>query len=157
MSTLERTQAHSPVDDGLALHAATICEAFQGTARAHADAPALRQPGDDAAMTWREYAERVERIAGALAALGVRRGETVAMLLTNRPETHLIDLACVHLGAIPFNLYTTSTPEQLEYLVGHAGARVAFAEAPLARALAPALDRLAGFEQVVVLDAGAAG
>jgi long-chain acyl-CoA synthetase len=157
MSTLERTEAASPVDDGLALHAATLCEAFQRTARVHADAPALRRPGDETAITWREYSERVERIAGALAALGVRRGETVAMLLTNRPETHMIDLACVHLGAIPFNLYTTSTPVQLEYLVGHAGARFVFADAPLVPALTPALDRLVGFEQAFVLDAKAPG
>jgi long-chain acyl-CoA synthetase len=157
MSTIERTdpapRGGAGTEDGHALDAATLCEAFQRTARVHATAPALRRPGDETAITWREYAERTERIAGALAALGVRRGETVAMLLTNRPETHLIDMACVHLGAIPFNLYTTSSPEQLEYLVGHAGARIAFAEAQLV----PALDRSAGLERVFVLDGSAPG
>jgi long-chain acyl-CoA synthetase len=161
MSTTERTglapRGGAGTGDGLALDAATLCEAFQRTARVHATAPALRRPGDETAIRWREYAERTERIAGALAALGVRRGETVAMLLTNRPETHLIDAACIHLGAVPFNLYTTSSPEQLEYLVGHAGARIAFAEAQLAVALAPALDRPAELEQVFVLDASAPG
>jgi long-chain acyl-CoA synthetase len=144
-------------ENGLALDARTFCEAFQRTARVYADAPALRRAGDETAITWREYAGSVEQLAGALAALGVRRGETVALLLTNRPETHLLDMACVHLGAVPFNVYTTSTPEQLEYLVGHAGGRIAFSQADLAPGLSLAVERLAAFEQVFVLDGSAPG
>ena len=52
------------------------------------------------AITWREYAERVERIAAGLAALGVERGDAVAMMLLNRPEFHLVDTAVLHLGAV---------------------------------------------------------
>jgi long-chain acyl-CoA synthetase len=125
----------------LALDAETLCEAFQRTARAHAAAPAIRLPDDELVLTWAEYAERVERLAGALAALGVERGETVAMLVHNRPEALLLDAACLHIGAAPCNLYTTSSPEQLEYLIEHSGARIALAEAPLAPRL-PALEHL---------------
>jgi long-subunit acyl-CoA synthetase (AMP-forming) len=158
MSTVERERpAVSDGDDGLALAAATLCEAFQRTAGTHADAPALRHVSDEVAIPWRAYAERVERLAGALAAIGVRRGDTVAMLVSNRPEAHVIDMACVHVGAVPFNLYVTSTTEQLEYLVGHAGSRVAFVEAGLAAGLAPAVEPLPELARVYVLDGVAPG
>ena len=157
MTTLERNLgAEDRLAAGSAFDAATLCEAFQRTARAHADEPALRHLGDETAITWREYAIWVERAGGALAALGVQPGDTVAMLLSNRPEALLLDMACVHVGAIPFNLYATSSPEQLEYLIGHAGSRVVFVEAALTSGLTPVIDRLPALEQVFVLDEGVA-
>ena len=39
-------------------------------------------------------------------------------MLTNRPETVLVDSAAMHIGAIPFSIYNTSSPEQVEYLSG---------------------------------------
>src|SRR6187549_1771801 len=80
----------------------TLPEAFQATAVMHPEKVALRTPGDVQTVTWREYAERVEKIAAGLAGLGGGRGDTVGIMLTNRPEFHLIDTAAVHLGATPF-------------------------------------------------------
>ena len=109
-----------PVErEGLALDAQTLCEAFQRTAERHADRVALRTPGGEFEITWAQYAERVRRLAGGLAAEGIGRGDTVAMMLANRPETVLVDSATMHLGAIPFSIYNTSSPEQIEYLLGH--------------------------------------
>ena len=56
----------------------------------------------------------MQRIAGGLAALGVGRGDTSALMLANRPEFHLVDTAAMHLGATPFSIYNTSAPEQIE-------------------------------------------
>jgi len=93
--------------EGSALDAETLCEAFQRTAAHFADAVALRTPGDVISITWAEYADRVERIAAGFAALGVGRGDTVGIMLVNRPEFHLVDTAALHLGATPFSVYTT--------------------------------------------------
>jgi hypothetical protein len=68
-----------------ALEAGTLCRAFQLTPAERADQVALRTPGDAVAITYREYAERVRRIAGGLAWLGFGRGDTVALMLVNRP------------------------------------------------------------------------
>jgi long-chain acyl-CoA synthetase len=106
----------------------TLCAAFQRTATADPDAVALRTPTDGSRITWRDYAHRVRRIAAGLAALGVARGDTVALMLTNRPEFHLIDTAAIHLGATPFSIYNTSSPEQIEYLLTHGGSRVVVCE-----------------------------
>src|SRR5690349_21386179 len=69
-----------------ALDAATLCEAFQLTARAYSDSPGLRTPGNEQAMTYGEWADKVEAVAGGLAELGLRRGDTLALMMTNRPE-----------------------------------------------------------------------
>jgi long-chain acyl-CoA synthetase len=133
--------------------ARTLCQAFQLTAAERADQVALRTPGDAVTVTYREYAERVRRIAGGLASLGVARGDTVALMLFNRPEFNLVDTAAVHLGAIPFSIYNTSAPEQIEYLFSNAGNRVAVTERALLPQIRTAVRRgEVSLERVVVVD-----
>src|SRR4051812_33424945 len=93
-----------------ALNAATLCAAFQMTAAQRPDQVALRTIGNGVSITFGEYAERVRQLAGALHALGVRPGNPVGFMLTNRPEFHLLDAAAMHLGAVPFSIYNTSSP-----------------------------------------------
>ena len=106
----------------------TLCEAFQTTAAAYPDKVALRTPDDSVSYTWRQYAQRVERLAAGLAGLGVNRGDTVGLMLTNRPEFHLLDTAAIHLGAVPFSIYNSLTAEQISYVLGNAGNHVMIAE-----------------------------
>lgn len=142
----------STVDAELpALAAPTLCSAFQLTAGARPTEVALRTPDDSVSITWSEYAQRVERIAAGLAAVGVGRGDTVAIMLVNRPEFHLVDTAAMHLGATPFSIYNTSSPEQIAYLFANAGNRVVVTE----RAFVPTIERIAGQagpDHVVVVD-----
>jgi long-chain acyl-CoA synthetase len=124
----------------------TLCAAFQRTAAEHPDDTALRSADGSVTISWREYGERVRRIAEGLHSLGLRRGDALALLLTNRPEFHLLDAAALHMGAVPFSVYTTSAPEQIEYLLRDSGARVAVTERSLRGHLGP------GLEQVVLVD-----
>ena len=132
--------------------AATLCEAFQATAEQFSDRVALRTPGGETELTWSQYGDAVRRVAGGLAALGVGHGDTVATMLINRPEFHIVDTAALHLGAIPFSVYNTSAPEQIEYLFANARNRVVVTE----RRFLDAIDavRAPGLEHVVVLDEG---
>src|ERR1700733_7500626 len=100
-----------------ALSAATIAEAFRITAGERAGQVAIRTRGDEFTITWGELRERVDALAGGLAKLGVQRGDSVALMLSNRPEFHLCDLAAMMLGATPFSIYTTYSPEQIRYLL----------------------------------------
>src|SRR5436190_632 len=111
-----------------ALDAATMCEAFQLTAAARADQVALRTLKDQISITFAEYRDRVQSISGGLHSLGVGRGDTLGMLLTNRPEFHLLDTAAMHIGATPFSIYSTSSSEQIAYLLGDASCGVAIVE-----------------------------
>ncbi|MET8874288.1 long-chain fatty acid--CoA ligase [Nocardia sp. NPDC004604] len=107
----------------------SFCELFQATAAARADQIALRTSDGAVSITWREYARRVRRIGAGLAALGVSHGDIVAIMLTNRPEFHLVDTATYHLGATPFSIYNTSSIEQIGYLFTNAENTVVVCEA----------------------------
>ncbi|HTK63758.1 MAG TPA: AMP-binding protein [Pseudonocardia sp.] len=129
----------------------TLCAAFQHTAAARPDAVALREAGGGVEVTWREYAERVRTLAAGLAALGVGRGATVATMMTNRPEFHLVDTAAIHLGATTYSIYNTSSAEQIAFLVTDADTRVVVCESQFADRI-----RAAGgpVEHLLVLEDG---
>ena len=138
------------VREGLALDAQTLCEAFQTTAAHHAKRVALRTPGDAVSITWEQYAERVRRIATGLAALGVGRGDTVGLMLLNRPEFNICDCAAMHLGATPFSIYSTCSAEQISYLFSNAANRTVITELGLLQSLTAAgLDSI---EHVICVD-----
>ena len=128
----------------------TLPHAFQETAALQPDSVAIRTVGDDVVITWREYADRVRKIATGLSALGVERGHTVGLMLRNRPEFHLIDTAVMHLGATPFSIYNTSAPDQIGYLFTNAENNIVFTEKDFLPAVKAAGAHLA---QVIVVDA----
>src|SRR3954469_22467846 len=114
------------------LGARTMTEAFRLTVEDHPGRVALRTKDDEVTLTWAQLRDRVDALAGGLAGLGVRRGDTVALMLGNRPEFHIADLAVMMLGAVPYSVYLTSAPEQIAYVVEDAGSRVAIVEAAYA-------------------------
>jgi long-chain acyl-CoA synthetase len=132
----------------------TLCEAFQRTASVDPDAIALRTPGGAVEITWREHAQRVRRIAEGLAALGVRRGDTVALMMTNRPEFNLCDTAAIHLGATPFSVYNTSPANQITHLFENADNRVVICEATFLDQVTAAGGKV---EHIVCVDRDAPG
>ena len=136
------------------LGVSSLCEAFQRSAAIDPDGVALRTPGGAVEITWRDYAERVRRLAAGLAALGVRRGHTVALMMTNRPEFNVCDTAAMHLGATPFSVYNTLAAEQIAHLFTNAENRVVICEAPNACRVAAAGGKV---EHVVCLDGQPAG
>lgn len=132
----------------------TLPEAFQETTNLLPDSVAIRTPGDKVVFTWRQYADRVRKIATGLAALGVERGHTVGLMLRNRPEFHLADTAIMHLGAIPFSIYNTSAPEQIRYLFSNAENQIVLTE----KDFLPAV-KMAGADpaRAIVVDTGVDG
>jgi len=140
-----------------AVEATTVTEAFRRTVAAQPDAPAVRTADGALRLTWGELSARVDALARGLHRLGVRRGDAVALLLSNRPEFQLADLAVMTLGATPFSIYTTSAPEQIAYVVGDSGARVAIAEEALVANLLAARPELQALEHVILVDGEAEG
>lgn len=136
---------------GAALDQQSLCGAFQVTARANADLPALRVTGAPDAISWREYAARVEAVARGLHALGLRPGDTVALLLRNRPTFNIVDMAALHVGAVPFSIYHTEPVAQMEALIQDSGAAVLISE-PVFETQLAALRRGSPGLRHVVLD-----
>jgi long-subunit acyl-CoA synthetase (AMP-forming) len=145
-SSTQTTPVQSAVD------AATVAEAFRRTAAAHPDLVAVRTPDDSVTLTWSELLERVDALAGGLAKLGVGRGHCVAIMLSNRPEFHIADLATVTLGATPFSIYVTYPANEIEFLITDSGARVAIVEQAFLPVILEARQNLPELEHVIVID-----
>ncbi|MGH3694966.1 MAG: AMP-dependent synthetase/ligase [Pseudonocardiaceae bacterium] len=142
------------LDAATALDATTLCEAFQITVARHPQRVALRTPGDAVVVTWAQYAERVRRTAAGLAALGVRRGDTVALMLNNRPEFHWVDVAAIHLGATGFGIYNTFAPDQVQHVLRDAGCSVVVTEQAFVGTLRRARRDCPRLEHIVSVDGG---
>src|SRR3954463_11129958 len=127
---------------GRAVGAATIAEAFRLTVEDHADQIAVRTKDDEIAWTWAELAAKVDAFAGGLHALGLRRGDTLALMVSNRPEFMVADLAATMLGATPFSIYLTSSPDQVAYVIRDAGARIAVVDEPFAELVRPLVEHV---------------
>jgi long-subunit acyl-CoA synthetase (AMP-forming) len=140
----------------MALRHATLCEAFQETSTRCADQVALRTPSDAVRVTWRDYAARVRRVATGLAATGVRRGDSVALMMTNRPEFNVCDAAAMHLGATGFSVYNTLPQDEIRYLFANARACVAFCERQFLSKVSAAAEGT-GVRTVVCVDGGGDG
>lgn len=78
-------QLASPVAE-LPVEVTTTIHAFRRTVARRPDQVAIRDPAVDLEMTYAELQQRVHAVAGGLAKLGVGHGDTVALLVANRPE-----------------------------------------------------------------------
>ncbi len=107
----------------------TYCEAFQRTAAIDPDAVAVRNVGGTQTLTWGQYSDQVRAVASGLHALGVRRGDTVALMMANRVEFYPLDVGAQHIGATAFSVYNTLSAEQLGYVLSNADAKVVMCEA----------------------------
>jgi long-subunit acyl-CoA synthetase (AMP-forming) len=137
------------------LAADTICGAFQIAVAERPQQVAHRAFGGGTALTYAEFGARVRRLAEGLHSLGVRRGDTVAEMLTNRPEFNLVDVAAVHLGATGFSVYNTLSAEQIQHLFRNSGTRVVVTERQfLPRVLEARTPEL---EHVILVDAAGHG
>jgi long-chain acyl-CoA synthetase len=111
--------------------ARTMCDVIDATFSANdPERVALKTFGDGPEYTYGEAAKLIHGVAGALHALGLRHGGTLALMMRNRPEFHIVDAAAMLLGAAPFSLYNTAPAEQLAYVMGDAGNELVVAEEP---------------------------
>ena len=76
-------------------------------------------------------------------------------MLTNRPEFHPVDSAAMHLGATPFSIYNTYTPDQIKFLVNDAATRVLVTEQAFLDTVLKAKEGADALEHVVVIDGDA--
>ena len=134
------------------MDAATLAHAFRITASERAEHVALRTKDDEVSITWSELRDRVDALAGGLAALGLGHGDALAIMLVNRPEFHIADIAAITLGATPFSIYQTYAPNQIQYVIEDAGAKIIVTEQAFLENVLEARKDLPGLEHVIVID-----
>src|SRR5688572_16454935 len=110
------------------------------------------ESGAMAAWSFWDIQQAANRLSNALAALGVQRGERVAIVLPQRPETAIAYVAIFQMGAIALPLSHLFGPEALEYRLSHAGASVAIVEPATLANLWAIRDKLPGLRHVVGVD-----
>jgi len=79
-------------------------------------------------VSWREYGEAVRKVAAGLLAFGLRHQENVAVLGENRREWLYCHLGIMSAAGATCGIHPTSAPEQTQYLLNHAEARLLFLE-----------------------------
>ena len=79
-------------------------------------------------ISWSEYLEKVREVALGLHALGVRKGDHVAIIGENQPEWLYSALGAMSVGATFVGIYSTNPVKECEYVVGHSGAAVYICE-----------------------------
>ena len=95
-----------------------------------ADGPAFREKylGIWQTYSWRESAEQVRALACGFAVMGLKRGDTIAIIGDNRPQLYWVFLAAQSIGAVPVPMYQDGVAEELQYVLNHAGVRFAVVE-----------------------------
>ena len=117
----------------------TLVDLLRRNAREHPDLPALSGPPFDGrertTLTWERVHATVTSLAVGLTDLGIRPGDRALLMMGNRPEHWLADLALLHAGAVPGSVYPTSAPQQIAHIARHGRARLAVVENPTVAAV----------------------
>jgi len=120
----EETFVHQPeAREGLASIPALLAR----NARVHAGIAAYREKefGIWQSWTWAETEREVRGLAMGFLALGMARGDYVAIIGRNRPRLYWAMVAAQSVGAIPVPLYQDAVAEEMAYVLDHCGARFA--------------------------------
>jgi len=109
---------------------ATLVDVFTRIARDHKRPDTLnyKRDGHWVSISSDELLARAKRIAAGLHAIGVQRGDRVALLSESRVEWTLTDAGAIFAGAIDVPIYATLTPPQVRYILNDSGAGVLFVE-----------------------------
>lgn len=108
----------------------TLVEIFLNRVAKTPDLVAMRfkEGGQWKPITFRDFGTQAREVANGLISLGVQKGDNVALLSGNRPEWHVADVGIMLAGATTVPVYTTNSPSQVAYIVGHSTSKVAILE-----------------------------
>lgn len=108
----------------------TIVHRLQENGRIRPNAPAYFEKVGEAWVptSWQEYVSQVRQAARALIALGVEPEGTVSILGFNRPEWSIMLMATMAVRGAGSGIYTTNSPQEVQYIVDHAESRVILLE-----------------------------
>ena len=101
-------------------------------------------------FTWAETYARCRRLASALAARGIGRGDTVAVMLPNVPAMFEAHFGVPMTGAVLNTLNTRLDAEAIAFMLGHGEAKVLITDPEFAPIVSAALDRLEGPKPLVI-------
>ena len=132
---------------------ATLNDIFFALAGHNLDRAMLyRESGQWVPISSSEIARKVAGTAQGLKALGVRKGDRIAILSENRPEWAIADFTILLLGAVTVPVYATLTPEQTAYTLRDSGATVVFVSTELQLRKVQAILPQTQIQKIVIMD-----
>jgi long-chain acyl-CoA synthetase len=109
-----------------------------------------RKQGVFVTLTYAAFYERVLMVSRGLGKMGVKPGDRIAILSENRAGWVIADMGILCCGAVTVPIYPTNTPEQIEYMINHSGAKIIFVSGKFQYTkLLKVREALAGVELVV--------
>ena len=147
----------SEVVEYAAMDAPTLAAAFRITAAENSDETWVKNRDGSVLITWGEGLARADRIAGGLRALGIAKGDTVALMLVNRPEFHIVDFGVTIAGGTPFSVYQTYTADQIDYLLKDSESKLIVTEPTYLETVQAACAALDSPPQIVLVDGPPSG
>ena len=134
------------------MHELTLAAALRVTAAENSDDVWVKNRDGSVVVRWSDGLARVDKIAGGMRHLGLTKGDTVGLMLINRPEFHLVDFGVMTAGGTPYSIYQTYTAEQIEYLLRDAATSIIVTEQLYLPVVQAACERLERTPQLVLVD-----
>jgi long-chain acyl-CoA synthetase len=160
MATQTKSAKQAKVTEQKPVERDTITKMFFGAVDRHnrPDAMRYKQGGQWRTLSHKEVEQRVTRLAAALTAMGIGKGDRVALLAENRPEWAIADYACLCLGATDAPLYPTLPGNQIAYILNDCSAKAVLVSSSeqLQKILSIRPD-VPSLEHVIVFDEGVSG
>src|SRR5512139_1047737 len=122
-----RAEAELKQGMGSARNLVQILEAQARALGAHA-AVKHKRGGEWREVSWTDLARRAREVADGLAALGVKRGDRIAIIGETQLEWILADMGILGAGAITVTIYQSNQPAECQYILDDSGARFVFCD-----------------------------
>ena len=135
----------------------TLISMFEGAVQQYGDKPALAHKprgGTYQDISYREFGVSVDAFSKGLNALGVQKGDRIAILSENRPEWAISDFGILKVGAVNVPMFSTLTAAQVGYILKDSGAKIicVSTEKQLEKCLS-IRDVVPTLEQIIIFDA----
>ncbi len=112
-----------------------------------------KREGEWKSFTYQDVYENIQNVGFGFHALGLKKGDKIAIFSENRPEWSMTDWACAHFGFVSVPIYQTSIPRQINYIVNHAECNVIIASSKeLAKTIISLKAKLNTLKHMVVID-----
>ncbi|MDQ4149286.1 MAG: AMP-binding protein, partial [Actinomycetota bacterium] len=135
----------------------TLVEIFVNRVQKSPEAVAMKAKKDGSwrSISFREFDETAREVAHGLLSLGLRKGDFVSLLSSNRPEWHIADVAVLLCGGATVPVYITNSPPQVAHVVGHSESTIAIVEDDVQLAkIMETLPDLPKLKTIVVIEPG---